>query len=204
MRDSPELVLKNRLSPEARERRMERKKHDITYQQRIMIRFLIAGLPLEEVAERVGVSKQRCQAWLRRDKVKQALEDRLSWYTELDAKRRKKRSEFIASELYRTIMQKFADGSLEKLNSKTLMKLLMEFQKEVRTDTPGEATKKVHHTVQLTEELANRFRQANSSNFQEREGKILDISIPKQLDTGEKHVKSQESVREAAVDAGED
>ena len=177
----------------------------LKYRQRLLIKYLVAGQTIELAAEKMNVSINRCKAWTKLPRFMEELDNQIQSKLDLDAKKRKRRNEFIASELYETLMDKFSDGSLEKMNAKNLMKFIVEFNKEIRTDTPGENSKKVHHTIQFTEELASRYKTANSANFTNREAKIIDINIPNQLPEGKENGSQNSSIQqqtEIVIDDG--
>jgi hypothetical protein len=149
--------------------------------QRIFCKYICAGIPIEEAALKMNVSLSRCKSWLARDHVVEYLEKLMQHSINLDAKRRKQRNEYIHSQLYTELMGKFANGSLEKLGQKNLMKFIIDFGKEIRADTPGESTKHVKHTIDIGEELSNRYKEANSARFDNNKEKIIDITIPNKL-----------------------
>lgn len=157
-----------------------KQKKQLRFRQRMLVKYLVAGIPIEEIADKLNVSLSRCKAWVKRNDVIEFLDQQTALHADLDSKKRKKRSEFIVSEIYDVIVDKISEGSLNRMNVKNLMKFFVEMNKEVRIDTPGDSTQKIDHRVklELSEELSQRYRNANSSNFDNKDNKIIDINLP--------------------------
>jgi transposase len=157
-------------------------KTGIKYNQRMMIKLLVAGMKLEDIAERLNVSTSRCKRWLQREDVMKALEEKTQEFATEDSKKRKRRLDFISSELYEALLEKVSKGHLKRMGSKNLMKFQLEYEKESRAQNPP-STQKVDVNVKFDlEELVQKYKNSNSLNYDSKKEKIIDITPPKQLE----------------------
>lgn len=175
-RPPPELAVKKKKVVAGE--RIKIARPGLKYQQNIFVKYIVNGYPVEEVAERMNIPLARCRIWLRNKRVTKVIEEKLQFRIDLDAKKRKGRTERVSSAVYLALIDKIAKGSLDRMNTKNLTKLMIELNKEIRADTPGDNVKQVQLTVGLTEELAERYRKANSSKYDEEKA-IIEMSIPK-------------------------
>jgi transposase len=157
-------------------------KSTIKYNQRMMIKLLVAGMKLEDIAERLNVSTSRCKRWLQREDVMKALEEKTQEFATEDSKKRKKRLDFISSELYEALLEKVAKGHLKRMGSKNLMKFQLEYEKESRSQNPP-STQRVDVSVKFgIEELVQKYKNSNSLNYETKGERVIDITPPKQLE----------------------
>lgn len=146
----------------------------ITAEQMMMIKYLVAGMPIEVIAGKLNVKVIRCKRWLKKENVIKALDMEVTRRIDVDAKKRRKMHEYIHSEIYDGILEKIANGSLKKMNTKSLFKFFMEFGKEIRTDA-GEnvKTKNITHKLDISDEIASRYK-----NLSATVPSIVDITMP--------------------------
>ncbi len=158
------------------------KNDGIKYNQRLLVKYLVAGMKLEDIAERIDVSLPRCKKWLKREDVIKLLEDKTQELINDDTKIRKRRMDFISSELYDALLEKIHNGHIKRLGSKNLMKFILEFEKESRSQNPP-STQKIDVNVKFgIEEISKKYKSSNSVNYELKEERIIDITPPKQLE----------------------
>lgn len=173
----------------------------------IMVKYIVAGFSIEETAQKMNVPVKQIQTWLKKPTVLEYLTREAETKINFDAKKRKSISEYILKEIYNSIVDKFANGSLQKMNTKNLFKYLIDFMNQVRTDNPADVNKKISHTITISEELSNRFKQANSATFDVRvDETIIDVEPPKlQITGGNTNVSNvKETEKEGSRDNGSD
>ena len=127
--------------------------------QMLMIGYLAAGMTMEEIHLRLGVSIKRMNFWLNKKSVKKYLDSVIQHHDNLDAKRRRQRNEFV--------------------------KMLIDMNKEVRNDSPIEnlgnkagGSSRIDINVQIGQELAQRYQTANSSSYEDRKEKYVQMALP--------------------------
>jgi hypothetical protein len=152
------------------------------FRYNMFIRYFLSGMAKAEIIKRMEINNGIYNEWLKKPEIADTIAEKMQTNLDLDAKKRKRKFEFVTSELYEELTAKIAQGDLSRLGTKTLMQHLVLLNKEVRLDTPGDNIKKVDHniTLQMSEELASRYKKSNSSTFDDRE-KIIDINQPRQL-----------------------
>lgn len=187
MKPAPEFVKKKKFGVS---------RSSLKFRHRMFIRYVVSGMPKSEVVERLEITKETYEHWLKDERIVGLIEEKTQYNLNLDAKKRKKRFEFLSSEVYSELIAKIAEGSLKKTNTKNLVNYLALLNKEIRTDTPGENVKKVDHNVKhqhlvLMEQISSRYMSSNSALFENRD-KIVDIVLPKQI---EEH-KEEETVND--------
>lgn len=164
--------------------KLESDKKPIKHQQRIMAKYIAAGTPINEVAEKLGVSVARCRRWLLKPQVEEYLEKCINSFVDMDNKKRKNKIEFIYSQVYEAMIDKLADGSLQSLGIKTLMKMTLDLNRTMKEESPPQvANKNVNHNHKISAEiitqLSERYKAANSVGFAENQKeKIIDITPP--------------------------
>lgn len=158
------------------------KKDSIKYNQRMMVKLLVGGMKLEDIAERLNVSIGRCKVWLQREDVIKVLEEKTQEFVTEDSKIRKRRMDFISKELYDALLEKVANGHIKRLGSKNLMKFILEFEKESRSQNPP-STQRLDVNVKFDiEELSKKYKNSNSATYELRQERVIDITPPKQLE----------------------
>lgn len=196
MKPGPEFVKKKKLSVN------EAKK--LKFRHSLFVRYIVSGMNKSDIISRLGITGGTYNNWLKNEKIVSLIEERIQSSLDLDASKRKKRFEFIHSEVYNELIAKIAEGGLEKMNAKNLVRQLIDLNQEVRKDTPGENIKKIDHTVKhhLMEDITNRYKASTSGQFEDKEEKIINIITPinKQLS---KH-KKEEVVDGVIVEEGKD
>lgn len=190
--------------------KFESDRKPIKHQQRIMAKYIAAGTPINEVAEKLGVSVARCRKWLLKPQVEEYLEKCISSFVDMDNKKRKNKIEFIYSQVYEAMIDKLADGSLQALSVKSLMRMALDLNRTMREESPPQvANKNVNHNHKISAEiitqLSERYKVANSVGFIENQKeKIIDIippvvAPPKELKEPENDKQREE---ESGVDDG--
>lgn len=153
--------------------------------QMLMIGYLAAGMTMEEIHLRLGVSIKRMNFWLNKKAVKKYLDSVIQHHDNLDAKRRRQRNEFVTTRIYDALVEKIQNGSFERMSSKNLLKMLIDMNKEVRNDSPIEnlgnkagGSSRIDINVQIGQELAQRYQTANSSSYEDRKEKYVQMALP--------------------------
>jgi len=128
--------------------------------QRALLYLTDQKMPIKDVARRLNTTKTVIRSFFEDAKFVEELEERIERVDGIDKGWRSEQAKMTLSHLYEEIRRREVEGMLEDVPVQVLHKMIIDTQKEIRLDTPGEFTSKVG--VQDLATLQDRFSQSLS------------------------------------------
>lgn len=158
--------------------------------------FVDQTLTIKEVAKRLKISVRKLNGFFKEEDFMEELNARIDRVMGMDSEFRTQQAKISVSHLYEEIRRREVEEELRDVPLRDLYRMLIDMQKELRLDTPGEFTSKVG--VSDLTNLQDRYKKSLSGKLSRRQAKVKILSGKEDLKLAEGSTEIDESIKEEA------
>lgn len=142
--------------------------------KQVALRYLVdETMPIKEVAKKLNTTVSRVKGFFEDPEFTEDLNKRVEKIHGIDGEFRINQAKISISHIYEEIRRREAEEELKNVPLKDLHKILIDFQKELRLDTPGDYTSKVG--VGDLSKLQDRYKESLSGKIHRKGRKKIPL-----------------------------
>jgi plasmid maintenance system antidote protein VapI len=163
-----------------KEKKRKKKAYEIQnhiLKQKALRFFSDTNVTIKEVAETLKVTVDRIKSFFDDQEFVKELNERIDKISGINSEFRLSQSKFSLYHLYEELRRRQAEGELKDVPARDLHRMIVDTQKELRLDTPGDVTSKIG--VADLVELQDRYNKSLSGKVAKRTN-VLELPAKKE------------------------